>query len=104
MTSTVPGSQSWLLLGITTRYCYITNHNDEHNGEDENYVSDNAWRDILFSSDDIANNPRNNTYQTKCGIHVLHLDCHQYATAEDRTVISHCLHSFRCEILHRDHT
>ena len=29
MTSTVPGSQSWLLLGITTRYCYITNDNDE---------------------------------------------------------------------------
>ena len=29
MTSTVPGSQSWLLVGITTRYSYITNDNDE---------------------------------------------------------------------------
>ena len=36
MTSTVPGSQSWLLLGITTRYCYITNDNDEDNRKEEN--------------------------------------------------------------------
>ena len=36
MTSTVPGSQSWLLLGITTRYCYITNDNDEDDRNEEN--------------------------------------------------------------------
>ena len=29
MTSSVPGSRSWLVVGITTRYCYITNDNGE---------------------------------------------------------------------------
>ena len=38
MTSSVPGSQSWLVVGITTRYCYITNDNGEYNGEDKKHV------------------------------------------------------------------
>ena len=36
MTSTVPGNQSWLLVGITTRYSYITNDDDESRSSGHN--------------------------------------------------------------------
>ena len=67
MTSTVPGSQSWLLVGITTRYSYITNDNDESRWMMMVYVSALAWHDNCFALGDVFftfNNPKN-VYATK---------------------------------------